>query len=147
MKQIFAASDHAGYFLKNHLTSFLQKRGLPVLDLGPFSDESVDYPDFAHRMADAIQERPDSLGLLICGSGNGVCISANRHPHLRAALAWKRELAELARAHNDANVLCLPARFISEEEAEACLSAFLDTSFEGGRHEGRVKKINPHSAG
>ncbi|MCL4128387.1 UNVERIFIED_CONTAM: hypothetical protein GTU68_044666 [Idotea baltica] len=113
------------------------------MDFGPFSDESVDYPDFVHPLCKSILAKEVSLGILICGSGNGVAITANKYPEIRAALCWEENLASLARQHNDANVLCLPARFISFDKAKAIIEAFLNTKFEGGRHQNRVNKINP----
>ncbi|MFM8256044.1 MAG: ribose 5-phosphate isomerase B [Bacteroidota bacterium] len=133
--------DHAGFNYKAQLIAFLEKEGIPVLDLGPFSEASVDYPDFAHPVAKAVEEGKAACGVLICGSGNGVAITANKHAGIRAALCWEKELAQLARSHNNANVLCLPARFVSIEAATAMLGAFLETTFEGGRHENRVQKI------
>lgn len=133
--------DHAGFSYKAQLIAFLEKKGIPVLDLGPFSDASVDYPDFAHPVAQAVEEGKAACGVLICGSGNGVAITANKHAGIRAALCWEKELAQLARSHNNANVLCMPARFVSVEAAIEMLQAFLETPFEGGRHENRVQKI------
>ena len=133
--------DHAGFSYKAQLIAFLEKEGIPVLDLGPFSDASVDYPDFAHPVAQAVEEGKASCGVLICGSGNGVAITANKHASIRAALCWEKELAQLARSHNNANVLCMPARFVSVEAAIEMLRIFLETPFEGGRHENRVQKI------
>ena len=133
--------DHAGFSYKAQLISFLEKEGIPVLDLGPFSDASVDYPDFAHPVAQAVEEGKAACGVLICGSGNGVAITANKHAGIRAALCWEKELAQLARSHNNANVLCIPARFVSNESAVEMLRVFLETAFEGGRHGNRVQKI------
>jgi ribose 5-phosphate isomerase B len=144
MQTVFIASDHAGFELKEHLKSLLHLRpAFELRDVGTESLASVDYPDIIHRAATLMKTTPQAKGVFICGSGNGVCITANRYAHLRAALAWNSEIARLARQHNNANVLCLPARFISLTEAENCLWAFLNTSFEGGRHELRVSKINP----
>ena len=133
--------DHAGFSYKAQLIAFLEKKEIPVLDLGPFSDASVDYPDFAHPVAQAVEEGKAAFGVLICGSGNGVAITANKHAGIRAALCWEKELAQLARSHNNANVLCMPARFVTVEAAIEMLQAFLETPFEGGRHENRVQKI------
>ena len=119
-------------------------RGLQVEDYGCHSAERCDYPDYAHPMGRAIQEGMIARGISICGSGNGISMVLNKYPRVRAALCWSVELAKLAREHNDANVLSLPARFISREEAEAIVSAFLDTAFEGGRHAARVEKIPIH---
>jgi ribose 5-phosphate isomerase B len=112
-----------------------------MVDLGPNNSDSVDYPDFAHKVASNVETGDTQLGILICGSGNGVCITANKHHGVRAALAWAPELASLARQHNNANVICLPARFISQETAFEIVDAYLNSSFEGGRHETRVNKI------
>lgn len=140
---LFIGSDHAGFQLKDHLVRVLEAQGHTLTDLGTHSDASMDYPDVAHPLASQLAAEPAgaSLGILICGSGNGVCMTANKHAGIRAALAWTAELARLARQHNDANILCLPARFISEAEAEAAVAAFLTQPFEGGRHQRRVEKI------
>ncbi len=138
---IAIGGDHAGYDLKSELRVYLLEKGYEVDDLGAFSAESVDYPDFAHPVANAVESGKAHFGILICGSANGVAITANKHEKIRAAIAWKNEIAELARQHNDANVLCLPARFISTEEAKQMVDTFLDTPFEGGRHQRRVDKI------
>lgn len=140
--RIWMASDHAGFALKTHLKSYLTARGYEVIDVGAPSDESTDYPVWVHRLAE--QFPPAERAILICGSGNGVCMTANRYPHLRAALAWNADIARLARAHNDANILCLPGRFITPEEAEKAVEAFLSTEFEGGRHERRLQLLNSH---
>lgn len=134
--------DHAGYDLKKLLIAKLEAEGHHVKDFGPYSNESVDYPDYVHPLATAVHSGEFDFGIAICGSGNGVAMVANKHQGIRAALCWKPELAELARAHNDANILCLPARFISQEEAEQCVEVFLTEPFEGGRHKRRVDKIN-----
>lgn len=137
-------SDHAGFETKEFLRSYLQSQGAQVRDLGCYSPESVDYPQVAHALATAVVENSEGLrGLLLCGSGNGVCISANRIPGARAALCWLPELASLARSHNNANILCLPARFVSHEQALVMLEAFAFTPFEGGRHQRRVAMIDP----
>ena len=135
-------SDHAGFLLKERVIDHVESLGYTVKDFGPFSEDSVDYPDFAHPVAESLTEKKVDLGILMCGSGNGINMSANKHCGIRAALCWNQELAELARSHNDANILSLPARFISEEEALVIVSKFLGTSFEGGRHEMRVEKID-----
>ncbi len=134
--------DHAGFDYKNDLIDFLTERGITVKDYGTFSADSVDYPDFAHPVASAVESGEQLFGLLLCGSANGVAITANKHQGIRAGLAWNVEVAKLVRQHNDANVICLPVRFISLEEAKACLAAFIETPFEGGRHQGRVGKIS-----
>lgn len=140
-KLIGLCSDHAGYDLKEHLKQLLEARGYAVRDFGCHSAERCDYPDFAHPMGRALQAGELQRGISVCGSGNGISMVMNKYPKVRAALCWQEELAKLAREHNDANVLSLPARFISESEAEKILDAFLSTSFEGGRHVSRVEKI------
>jgi len=138
---IAIGSDHAGFELKKELCNYLINKGYTMVDLGPNNSDSVDYPDFAHKVASNVETGDTQLGILICGSGNGVCITANKHHGVRAALAWAPELASLARQHNNANVICLPARFISQETAFEIVDAYLNSSFEGGRHETRVNKI------
>ena len=140
-KLIGLCSDHAGYDLKEHLKQLLEARGYAVRDFGCHSAERCDYPDFAHPMGRALQAGELQRGISVCGSGNGISMVMNKYPKVRAALCWQEELAKLAREHNDANVLSLPARFISESEAEKILDAFLSTGFEGGRHVSRVEKI------
>jgi ribose 5-phosphate isomerase B len=139
--KIAIGGDHAGFSYKQALTALLAELGHEAIDFGPGSEASVDYPDHAHPLAEAVEQGRADLGILICGSGNGVAITANKHAGIRAALCWNRSLAELARQHNDANVLCLPARFISLDEAKDLAQAFLSTPFEGGRHANRVAKI------
>jgi ribose 5-phosphate isomerase B len=139
--KIAIANDHAGFGLKLVLKKWLEDHAYIVNDLGTHSEESVDYPDFAHKLANEVAAHTDEMGILICGSGNGVAITANKNPKIRAALAWIPEIAALARQHNNANVLVLPARFISETEAAAILKAFFEAEFEGGRHQKRVDKI------
>jgi ribose 5-phosphate isomerase B len=134
-------SDHAGYQYKEKIKAHLSHKGLKFHDFGTYSEDSADYPDFAHPVASAVEKGENSLGILVCGSGNGVCMTANKHAGIRAALCWNEELATLARTHNNANVLCLPARFVSVETALAIVDAFLVATFEGGRHERRVGKI------
>lgn len=141
MQTIAIGADHAGFALKEQLKQWLEKQGHPIHDYGTFSGDSVDYPDFAHPVALAVERKEFDLGLLVCGSGNGVAMAANKHAGIRAAICWTEELAALAREHNDANILCLPARFISTPEAEQILSKFLKANFEGGRHARRVDKI------
>lgn len=139
--KIGIGNDHAGYDLKLELVKFLQEKGCEIEDFGAFSSESVDYPDFAHAVCKSIEEGQNDLGILVCGSGNGINMAANKHRAIRSALCWEEELAALARQHNNANVLALPARFIKEEKAIAIANSFLENSFEGGRHEKRVNKI------
>ena len=141
MEKIAIGADHAGYEYKEHLRKWLERNGYALKDFGTYSNESADYPDFAHPVASAVEKKEFDLGILICGSANGVAITANKHQGIRAAICWNEELASLARQHNNANVLCLPARFISTELGEKILDRFLHSSFEGGRHERRVNKI------
>ncbi|MEO0472690.1 MAG: ribose 5-phosphate isomerase B [Bacteroidota bacterium] len=141
MKKIGLASDHAGFSLKESFKSFLQETGYFVLDFGTHSEASVDYADFAHPLAQAVQDGDVDLGIAVCGSGEGMCITVNKYPAVRASLVWNEVVAAVTRQHNDANILCLPARFVSESEAKRILEAFLDTAFEGGRHARRISKI------
>jgi ribose 5-phosphate isomerase B len=140
-KIIPIGADHAGFHLKQHLIQYLKEKGFEVKDVGCFSEESIDYPDYGHPVAEMVEQNQGMLGILICGSGNGINMTANKHQGIRSALCWKKEIAELARQHNDANVIALPARFISEKEAEEMVDAFLNTDFEGGRHQRRIDKI------
>jgi len=140
--KIAIGGDHAGFEYKQAIINQLTALGHEVTDKGPFSADSVDYPDFAHPVASLVESGEYNFGILICGSGNGVAITANKHQGIRAALCWKVELGALARQHNDANILCLPARFISLEEAKTITETFLKTDFEGGRHLNRVNKIS-----
>lgn len=142
-KKIALGSDHAGFELKQILKLKLQQKGFDVQDFGCDSLQSIDYPDYAHPVANYV-EKEGVIGVLICGSGNGISMSANKHQGIRCALCWNAEIAVMAREHNDANILSLPARYISAEEAAACLEAFINTSFEGGRHQRRVNKIACH---
>lgn len=138
---VFIANDHAGVDLKNTLSKTLTETGYEVRNLGTDSADSVDYPDYANLLAAQLKQHPDSRGVLICGSGIGISIAANRHKHLRAALCCTPEAATLARQHNNANVLCLGARMITAGQAVDCLEQFMATAFEGGRHEKRVNKL------
>lgn len=140
-KKIAIGGDHAGYEYKEKLVKFLESKGYEVKDFGPYSAESTDYADFAHPLSSSVEDGSTDVGILICGSGNGVAITANKHQGIRAALCWNEELAALARQHNKANVLSIPARFVSIELAEKMTETFLNTEFEGGRHERRVDKI------
>lgn len=135
------ACDHAGYYLKETIKKHLEKKGFEVKDFGTYSDESVDYPDFAHPLAKAVEEGEYKFGITICGSGNGISMTANKHQGIRAALCWKSEIAYMARLHNDANICSLPARFISEKEAIDIIDVFYNTDFEGGRHTRRLEKM------
>lgn len=142
MKKLVIAADHAGFELKEQLKAFLVSKNISIEDLGTFSEESMDYPDVAHPLADAVERKHAELGILICGSANGVAMAANKHRGIRAAICWNSELAALARQHNDANVLCLPARFISSADATQIVETFLKSNFEGGRHQRRVDKVS-----
>lgn len=139
---IAIGSDHAGYEFKSELVNFLEEKGLQVKDMGVYENISSDYPDFAHPVSYAVEKREVSSGILVCGSGNGVAITANKHQGIRAALCWIPEIAKLARLHNNANIICLPSRFISIDEAKEMVDIFLNTAFEGGRHQTRVDKIS-----
>jgi ribose 5-phosphate isomerase B len=138
---IAIGSDHAGFALKAKLITILEAAGHHVKDFGCYSEDSIDYPDYAHPVANEVEQHTADLGVLICGSGNGISMTANKHQGIRCALCWTPEIASLARQHNDANILSLPARFISEELAIDILHAFLSAQFEGGRHATRVGKI------
>ncbi len=135
-------SDHAGFLLKEAIIKHLENRGLATMDYGCYSEESIDYPDYAHPVSEYILSNEGSLGILICGSGNGINMTANKHQGVRSALCWNTEIALLARQHNNANIIAIPARFITIEEAIKMVDTFLNTSFEGGRHQLRVNKIN-----
>ncbi len=139
--RIGIACDHAGYKLKLSLAKHLSDKGYKVVDFGAHTDASVDYPDFAHPMAEAVENGVVDCGVSLCGSGNGINMTVNKHQGIRAALCWNVEIASLGRYHNDANICSLPARFISEEEANAIVDTFLTTDFEGGRHMRRIDKI------
>lgn len=141
-KTILIGCDHAGYEVKESIKVFLKSKNYKVNDYGTNSSSSVDYPDFVHPLAKEMKDKPETQGILICGSGNGVAMTANKYAYIRAALCWNKELAELARLHNDANILCIPARFVSQETIIQMVDAFLTTSFEGGRHAIRVNKIS-----
>ena len=140
--KIALGADHAGFAQKETIRAWLGEQGHEIRDFGTYSADSMDYPDVAHPLSEAVANGDLELGLLLCGSANGVCITANKHAGVRAAIAWLPELAGLARQHNNANVLCLPARYISDEQAQEIVSIFLQTDFEGGRHQQRVSKIN-----
>ena len=139
--KIAIGSDHAGYDYKEAIEALLVESGYAVHDLGTHSADSTDYPDYAHAVAVAVASGDAEFGVLLCGSANGVCMTANKHQGIRAALCWTAEVAELARLHNDANIICLPARFVSKDEAWDMVQIFLRTGFEGGRHQRRVDKI------
>ncbi|MFA9371694.1 MAG: ribose 5-phosphate isomerase B [Labilibaculum antarcticum] len=139
--KIAIAADHAGYQFKNKLAEFLKENGYLVTDFGTNSEASMDYPDTAHPLAAAVAAEEFDFGFTLCGSGNGITMTANKHQKIRAALCWNSEIAELARLHNNANVCGIPARFISYEEVEKIAKIFLSTEFEGGRHQNRIDKI------
>ena len=138
---IAIGADHAGFDLKKVIISYLTEKGHNVEDFGCYSNESIDYPDYAHPVCNSIESNKNELGVLICGSGNGISMAANKHAGIRAALSWEPEIAELGRLHNDANIVSIPARFISEETALKIVEVFFTTEFEGGRHQRRVDKI------
>jgi ribose 5-phosphate isomerase B len=138
---IYIGSDHAGFSLKKALIAFLQNNGYACIDKGTNSNESTDYPPYAHAVAQAVQ-KGKGIGVLICGSGNGVNMTANKYKGVRSALCWNKEIVELARLHNNANILALPARYITEDAAKEMVTSFLSTDFEGGRHERRVAQID-----
>lgn len=142
MKKLGIAGDHAGVEYKAQLKSDLEKMGYEIVDLGPDTTESVDYPDYVHPLAEAVASGKVEQGIAICGSGNGVCMTVNKHQEIRAALVWNQELAALARQHNDANIVCIPARFVSYEVALEMVKTFITTDFERGRHSRRVSKIS-----
>ncbi|MBK5278691.1 MAG: ribose 5-phosphate isomerase B [Bacteroidia bacterium] len=142
IQKIAIGADHAGFEYKEVLKKWLEKNDYPIKDFGTYTSDSSDYPDFAHPVASAVEKNEFEFGLLICGSANGVAITANKHQGVRAAICWNEELAGLARQHNNANVLCLPARYVSIDLAGKILDRFLHTNFEGGRHDRRVGKIN-----
>lgn len=134
--------DHAGFELKQKVMKHLVDKGYEIKDVGCYSNESIDYPDFGHPVAEYVEQNEGSLGIVICGSGNGINMTVNKHQQIRSALCWTVEIAELARLHNNANIIALPARFISEELGIEMVDVFFNTAFEGGRHERRVNKIS-----
>lgn len=141
MTKIAFASDHAGYGLKCEIMKYLSEKGYEPVDFGTHSEESCDYPDFAHPAAKSVENRECAFGIAMCGTGNGIQMTLNKHQQIRAALCWQPELASLAKEHNNANFLVLPARFISVEDALKVVDAYLNTNFEGGRHQRRIDKI------
>lgn len=141
MKKVGLASDHAGFALKEHVKEYLTAKGLEFQDFGTYSEASCDYPDFAHALAHAVEDGGCNPGIAICGSGEGINMTLNKHQGIRAGLCWKAEIAHLCRQHNDANVLVMPGRFITNEEADAIMDQFFATPFEGGRHQARIDKI------
>ena len=140
--KIAIGSDHAGFELKQEVITYLNAKNISVEDKGCYSLERADYPDFGHAVALSVLNKDADLGILMCGSGNGINMSANKHNGIRAALCWNEEIATMAKQHNDANILTLPARYITLEEAKKCVDAFLNNEFEGGRHADRIKKID-----
>ena len=141
-KKIAIGGDHAGYHYKERMAAWLKSQGYEVKDFGPFSADSSDYPDFTHPVCGSVESGESEMGVLFCGSGQGVCITANKHQKIRAALCWDRDLARLSRQHNNANVICIASRFTAYELAESIVEVFLNTAFEGGRHQRRVDKIS-----
>ena len=141
-KPIALGADHAGYEYKEAIKNHLEKKDMQVKDFGTHSPGSVDYPDFAHPTASSVENNETSFGILVCGSANGVAITANKHAGIRAAICWKPELATLSRLHNNANIICIPSRFVSLSETLEMIDLFIATEFEGGRHEERVNKIS-----
>lgn len=141
VKPIGLASDHAGFLAKDFIISKLKEKAIPYIDFGTYTTESTDYSDFGHQLAKAVEAGECYPGIAICGSGNGINMTVNKHQHIRGALCWNKEQAWLARAHNDANILSLPGRFLEEDEIYEILVTFLNTPFEGGRHQDRVEKI------
>ena len=142
MIKIAIGSDHAGFDLKQQLIPYLKEKGIEVTDHGCYTAERVDYPDFGHAVAKAVLNNEVTYGILMCGSGNGINMTANKHAGIRSALCWNQEISALARQHNDANILVLPARYLTLDEGKAIVDAFLNSTFEGGRHADRIKKIN-----
>jgi ribose 5-phosphate isomerase B len=141
LKKIFISSDHAGYKLKEEIKSYLSKKKISFLDIGPHNDNRVDYPDFAHKVARRVKANKNNIGILVCGSGMGMNIAANRHKNIRAAQCFNLKSTKLSRLHNDANIITLGSRLLSKKLALSCVIAFLNTKFEGGRHLKRIKKI------
>ena len=142
VKTIAIGADHAGFEYKSTLRDWLTAKGYHITDHGTYAPESVDYPDYAHPLAMQVESREASFGILLCGSANGVCMTANKHKDIRAALCWQTDVARLARQHNNANVICIPARFVSIHLAMEMIEVFMHTVFEGGRHQKRVEKIS-----
>jgi ribose 5-phosphate isomerase B len=141
LKKIFISSDHAGFKLKEEIKSYLSKKKISFQDMGPFNDDRVDYPDYAHKVARKVKTNKSNVGILVCGSGMGMNIAANRHRNIRAAQCFNLKSTKLSRLHNDANIITLGSRLLSKKLALACVIAFLNTKFEGGRHLKRIKKI------
>jgi ribose 5-phosphate isomerase B len=142
IRSVAIGCDHAGFEYKAAILHYLEQNGIEATDFGTFSRDSVDYPDFGHRVATAVQLHQVDMGIVLCGSGNGIAMTVNKHEHVRCALCWTKEIAALARQHNDANVISIPARFVSEFQSVEMVATFLTTAFEAGRHAGRVAKID-----
>jgi ribose 5-phosphate isomerase B len=140
-KPVAIGSDHAGFDYKVELVKWLNQKGMQVQDMGVYENKSVDYPDYAHPVASSVENGEAAFGILLCGTGNGVCMTANKHQDIRAAMCWDSDVAKLVRQHNNANVICIPARFIALELAKTLIEIFIETTFEGGRHARRVEKI------
>lgn len=141
IKKIAIGCDHAGFPYKNSIVNMLQEQGIEIKDFGTYSGDSVDYPDFVHPVADQVEQEEVDLGVVLCGSGNGVAMTANKHQGIRCALCWNESVAELARSHNNANIIAIPMRFVQEDLALKMVEIFIRTDFEGGRHQRRVGKI------
>jgi ribose 5-phosphate isomerase B len=141
MDKIGLASDHAGFELKEHIRIYLDAKDIPYIDYGTYSSESVSYASYGHKLAEAVEDEDVQMGIAVCGSGNGINMALNKHRHIRSALCWNEEIAQLARQHNDANILALPGRFLDFESAEKIVDIFLNTTFEGGRHQARIDAI------
>lgn len=141
MKKIALAADHAGYYMKELVADLLKKKGYELVDFGTYSSESVDYPDYAHKLGNAIDTGLVEIGFVFCGSGNGINMTVNKHPKVRSGLCWNTEIARLTRLHNDANVCSIPARYVPGQEVLDIVNVFLETAFEGDRHVARVSKI------
>lgn len=141
-KPIAIGADHAGFDYKRDLINWLKEKGYQVSDKGTYDTSSVDYPDYAHPVAEMVEKGEAAFGILLCGSANGVCMTANKHQGIRAGLSFQTDVAKLIRQHNDANVICIPARFVAFEQARQMVEIFINTEFEGGRHQNRVKKIS-----
>ena len=141
MSKIGLASDHAGFELKEFVKSYIEQKGYTYKDFGTCTIENCDYPDFAHPLAEAVETKEVDLGIALCGSGNGIGMTLNKHQGIRAAICWNADISQVTRAHNDANILVLPARYINREESLEIIHTFLNTPFEGGRHQIRIKKI------
>lgn len=142
LQPIAIGCDHAGFTFKESIKSWLEKKGLRVVDFGTSSEQSVDYPDFVHPVCKAIENGEAEIGILLCGTANGVAMTANKHAKIRAGLCWENEIAALTRKHNDANIICIPARFVSLDLSQQMIETFMSTEFEGGRHQNRVDKIS-----